>query len=73
MTTKIHQRQLTGLVQQFPTGASVDFTNWLEKNVGKFGQDWGRVYNLSLLDSDYGTTWWFKREQDAVLTLLRWS
>ena len=73
MTTKIHQRQLTGLVRQFPTETSVDFTNWLEKNVGKFGQDWGRVYNLSPLDSDYGTTWWFKREQDAVLTLLRWS
>jgi hypothetical protein len=73
MTIKIHQRQLTGLVRQFPNETPVEFTAWLEQNIGRFGQDWGRVYSLSPLDSSYGCTWWFKRKEDAILTLLSWA
>ena len=76
MRAMIHQNQLRGLSRyrnQVVTQQEQDFTAWLEKNVGEFDLDWGRIYDLNLGCSTYGTTWWFRDPARATLTLLRWS
>lgn len=70
---KIHQSQLRALNQNFLIAAQTDFGLWLDHNVGKFGEAWGRTYNLSPLDADYGCSWWFRDSAAATLTLLKWS
>jgi len=72
----IHQSQLRGLNRyrnQVVTRQEQDFTAWLEQNVGEFGQDWGRSYDMDLKSPAYGTTWWFQDPEAAILTLLRWA
>lgn len=68
--TKIHQSQLRFKDSHLNHPS---FVEWLDKNVGVFTQDWGRIYNLEIHGSEYGTTFWFLREEDAILTLLVWS
>lgn len=70
---KIHQSQLRVLNQEFLIASHNSFGRWLDHYVGEFGKDWGRTYNLSPLDSDYGCSWWFRDPKMATLTLLRWS
>ena len=73
---QIHQSQLRGLNRyrnQVVTRQEQDFTAWLEQNVGKLDRDWGRIYDLNLGRPTYGTTWWFRDEHKATLTLLKWS
>jgi hypothetical protein len=49
---------------------------WCELNIGKFDEEW---YKLGIdiadnfLSGQVRSTWYFKREQDAVLFSLRWS
>jgi len=76
MRVMIHQDQLRGLNRyrnQVFTRQEQDFTAWLEQNVGKLDRDWGRIYDLNLGRPTYGTTWWFRDEHKATLTLLKWS
>ena len=76
MRVMIHQDQLQGLNRyrnQVVTRQEQDFTAWLEQNVGKLDRDWGRIYDLNLGRPTYGTTWWFRDEHKATLTLLKWS
>jgi len=76
MRVMIHQDQLRGLNRyrnQVVTRQEQDFTAWLEQNVGKLDRDWGRIYDLNLGRPTYGTTWWFRDEHKATLTLLKWS
>ena len=75
--TYIHQRHLTGLRKAsnhaIVSGHELNFVDWLEQSVGQLNKDWGRSYNLSITDPDYGTTWWFRDPAKATLTLLMWS
>ena len=49
---------------------------WCEQIIGEFDQDW---YKLGIDPAEYvidgrtRSTWYFKREQDAVMFKLRWA
>ena len=70
---KIHQSQLRELNNDWLIAAQTDFGDWLDQNVGRFGEEWGRTYNLNKGDPDYGCSWWFRDPAKATMTLLRWS
>ena len=52
-----------------------EVATWCHVNIGEFDQDW---YKLGIdiiewaINGKYETTWYFRREQDAVLFSLRW-
>ena len=70
---KIHQSQLRELNDDWLIAAQTDFGDWLDQNVGRFGEEWGRTYNLNKGDPDYGCSWWFRDPAKATMTLLRWA
>lgn len=49
---------------------------WCEATIGEFDRDW---YKLGIDPAEYvidgrtRSTWYFKREQDAVMFKLRWA
>jgi hypothetical protein len=74
----IHQNQLTRMRHWYlPRHAHQQrqqaFSEWLETQVGEYGKDWWRTYDMNLKSSTYGTTWHFADEKKAMWTLLRWS
>lgn len=74
----IHQNQLKGLRYSYlprspHRNREQSFNEWLETYVGEFKRDWWRTYDMNLSSPTYGTTWHFKDEKNAMLTLLKWS
>ena len=77
MRVMIHQDQLRRLRKARDPAITSDhelsFNQWLTIHVGEQDRDWGRIYDLNLGRPTYGTTWWFRDEHKATLTLLKWS
>ena len=50
-------------------------SDWCTENVGEFNQDWIKlgIDPAASLFGDRTTTWYFKRERDAIMFVLRWS
>ena len=50
-------------------------SDWCKENVGEFNLDWLKlgIDPAAALFDDHKTTWYFKREQDAIMFILRWS
>ena len=46
-----------------------EVVDWCRQTIGEFGED---IVALSI-NTDYKSTYLFRREQDAVLFKLRWS
>jgi hypothetical protein len=54
----------------------VEVCAWCEQNIGEFDRDWyklGEDIMAQGILTDYKSTYMFRREQDAVMFMLRWA